>query len=84
MMATANKKARKITLFNPSAMPVVYTDQGHILGGGERCEVDALDETGRTVVKQGYLLDQSDEGERTEQASNRKEENGASDQEQGG
>lgn len=58
-MATA-KKDSKITLFNPTQMPVVYSDDGRVLGGGERIEIDRLDETGAEVVKQGYLVDETE------------------------
>lgn len=72
-MATA-KKSSKITLFNPSAMPVVYTGDGRVIGGGERIEVERLDTTGETVVKEGYLINE------TERDSATSAKDGASDQ----
>ena len=58
-------------LFNPGTTPVVYDEAGHIVGGGERVTVDALDEHGQRVLDSGYLVedrkDRDDEGEQAEE-----------------
>jgi hypothetical protein len=43
-------------IFNPNNSPVVYSDDGHILGGGERIEVSALDKHGKRAVAHGYII----------------------------
>lgn len=43
-------------IFNPLNSPVVYSDDGHILGGGERREVDKLDKHGERALKHGYII----------------------------
>lgn len=48
---------KKITLFNPAHTNIVYTEAGHILGGGERHEVDHVDEVGQRLIDAGELLD---------------------------
>lgn len=45
----------KIHIFNPQTGPVVYSEDGRILGGGEHREVDVLDKHGKACVKRGYL-----------------------------
>jgi hypothetical protein len=47
-------------IYNPLSDPVVYSNDGHILGGDERREVEALDEHGERSIAHGYivLLDQ--------------------------
>lgn len=42
-------------LTNPGTTPVVYTNDGRILAGGERVWVPALDETGKAAVTRGLL-----------------------------
>jgi hypothetical protein len=46
----------KIHIFNPSSGPVVYSIDGHILGGGEHRDIDALDKHGEHCVQCGYLV----------------------------
>lgn len=58
----------KIHIFNPLAGPVVYSNDGHILGGGEHREVDALDEHGKHCVDSGYLTIIDDEPEADKEA----------------
>ena len=43
-------------IFNPTDMAVVYSEQGHILGGGERREVDQLDKHGQRSLDNGYIV----------------------------
>lgn len=45
----------KITIFNPLSGPVVYSLDGRVLGGGERVEVDSLDDHGKHCVEFQYL-----------------------------
>jgi len=61
-MATARKAAAaaKVTLFNPGPTSVVYSNQGHILGGAERRTVDPLDEVGKRAVSEGLLVNESE------------------------
>lgn len=42
-------------LLNSTRAGVVYDGAGHSLGGGERLEIDALDEVGQAAVDAGYL-----------------------------
>jgi hypothetical protein len=62
-MATARKTATaaKVTLYNPGPTPVVYSEQGHILGSAERREVGVLDESGARAVAQGLLVNESEQ-----------------------
>lgn len=62
-MATARKAApaAKVTLFNPGPSPVVYSNQGHILGTAERRNVDALDPVGAAAVTQGLLVNETEQ-----------------------
>lgn len=53
------KKKNKVSLYNPGSTPVVYTTTGHVLGGDERIEVDALDEVGQRAVGHGYVVNES-------------------------
>jgi hypothetical protein len=53
----------KIEIYNPANSPVVYSNSGHILGGDDRVEVDALDEHGQQCVANGYLVVMSDGAE---------------------
>jgi hypothetical protein len=61
-MATARKAAQaaKVTLFNPGGSPVVYSEQGHILGSAERREVDPLDAAGKRAVAEGLLVNETE------------------------
>jgi hypothetical protein len=43
-------------IYNPLSDPVVYSNDGHILGGDERREVEALDEHGKRSVDRGYIV----------------------------
>jgi len=43
-------------IFNPLNAPVVYSDDGHILGGGERREVASLDQHGKRALAHGYII----------------------------
>lgn len=49
--------SKKTTVFNPSSSPVVYTMDGRTLGGGERCEVNAVDAVGQGLLDTDALLD---------------------------
>lgn len=59
----------KITLFNPSIVPVVYTDDGRIVAGGERVELDKLDESGQRAVDRGRLVNETKDDEPTGEAA---------------
>jgi hypothetical protein len=45
-----------IHIFNPSTGPVVYSLDGHVLGGGEHVYVASLDSRGERAVKRGYIV----------------------------
>jgi hypothetical protein len=45
-----------IILVNPGSGPVVFDDEGHSLGGGERREVATLHPVAQRAVAAGYLL----------------------------
>lgn len=62
-MATSKDKATKVTLFNQSGAPVVCSDEGHVLGAGERREVSTVDEAAQSAVDNGYLLVETPEPE---------------------
>lgn len=49
--------SKKITVFNPTTAPVVFTEDGRTIGGGERREVDALDSVGQHLLDSGGLID---------------------------
>jgi hypothetical protein len=55
-MATASKKNAPRTLINPGAAGVVYNTVGDSVGGGERVEVDEIDDVGRAALDTGQLL----------------------------
>lgn len=63
-MATVRKRDNDntTTLINGGVTPVVYTDDGRVLGAGERVEVSSLDGTATAQVEHGYLT--VDKGER--------------------
>jgi hypothetical protein len=77
MTTKQQKQTRKVTLFNPTAAPVVYTDTGKILAGGERCEVDELDNAGRTVVEHGYLVNETSDASQEEEVKSGTDGSGA-------
>lgn len=60
-MARATKK--KTTLFNPGTTPVVFDDEGHIVAGGDRTEVDGVNEVAQEAVDRGLLILESPEEE---------------------
>jgi hypothetical protein len=70
-MATArkDKAAAKVTLWNPGPTPVVYSEQGHILPGAERREVDSLDATGKRAVAEGLLVNETDAAKQSDGAA---------------
>jgi hypothetical protein len=43
-------------IYNPGNSPVVYSDDGKILGGDERVEVASLDKHGKRAVAHGYIV----------------------------
>lgn len=43
-------------IFNPHNTPVVYSNDGKILGGGERIEVASLDKHGERALAHGYII----------------------------
>ena len=49
-------KSAKQILINPGSSGVVYTADGHSLGGGERCEVEGIDDVAKAAIDNGYLL----------------------------
>ena len=51
----------KITLFNPGNTAVVYSEDGRIVAGAERVEVQELDATGQRAVERGYLVNETRE-----------------------
>jgi hypothetical protein len=55
-------------IYNPSNSPVVYSENGHILGGDDRIEVDALDKHGKRAVDHGYLIVLEEEKAEEDQA----------------
>ena len=58
-MPTAKTEAKQYQLrkmlLNSTRAGVVYDDAGHSLGGGERMQIDSLDEVGQAAVDAGYL-----------------------------
>ena len=61
-------------IFNPLNTPVVYSDDGKILGGGERIAVDSLDKHGERSVEHGYIIILDGEQDAEEAASAEEEE----------
>jgi hypothetical protein len=55
----AKKTSSAVVLVNPETTPIVYSQDGHTLGGGERREVDALDAVGQRAVDAGLLISTS-------------------------
>jgi len=49
--------SKKIIVFNPTSSPLVYTEDGRSLGGGERCEVDRIDAVGQGLIDTDALID---------------------------
>jgi hypothetical protein len=43
-------------LINPGNTPIAYSDQGHVIGGGERRELDTPDEVGQGLLDSGHLI----------------------------
>jgi hypothetical protein len=62
-MATSKDKPTRVTLFNQSGAPVVCSDEGHVLGAGERREVSTVDDAAQSAVDSGYLLVETPEPE---------------------
>jgi hypothetical protein len=61
-------------IFNPWNSPVVYSNDGHILGGGERREVESLDKHGERAVKHGYIVILDEEESQEDPAATEEEE----------
>lgn len=59
---------KKTSLYNPNTTPVVYDESGHIVAGGERVEVDEVDEYGQEAVDGGLLVLEGDEDDPDEHA----------------
>lgn len=55
-MTTRPAKSAKQVLINPGRAGVVYDDEGHALGGGERLEVEGIDDVGKAAIDAGQLL----------------------------
>lgn len=72
---TKKKPERKTTLINGGTSPLTYTDDGRVLGAGERVELDTLDATARAAVDNGYLTEVHDSGDQEDNKGH-----GASDQ----
>lgn len=49
-------KSAKQILINPGRSGVVYDSEGHTLGGGERLEVDGIDDVAKAAIDSGHLL----------------------------
>lgn len=47
--------AGEITLLNPGTTAVVYSEDGRMIGGGERLKLDAVDAVGQAALDRGYL-----------------------------
>jgi hypothetical protein len=62
-------------IYNPGNSPVVYSNDGKILGGDERIEVASLDKHGKRAVAHGYIVIL--EEEQTEDEAVSTEEEGA-------
>jgi hypothetical protein len=45
-----------VIIYNPNNSPVVYSEDGRILGGDDRIEVDSLDRHGERALAHGYLM----------------------------
>lgn len=74
-----SKKAPGVILINPETTPIVYTEEGHVLGGGERCTVDRPDEVAQRAVEHGLLISESAAKEPEPEADAEKPRTGASD-----
>lgn len=61
-------------IYNPGNSPVVYSDDGKILGGDERIEVASLDKHGKRAVAHGYIVILEEEQAEDETASTEEEE----------
>lgn len=66
-------------IYNPGSSPVVYSEDGKILGGDDRIEVGKLDKHGRRAVDHGYLLILDEEKTEEETASTEEEETAGKD-----
>lgn len=54
MSASKADKGRQL-LINSGRSGVVYSEDGHSLGGGEHIDLPDLDGVGKAAVKAGYL-----------------------------
>lgn len=61
-------------IYNPGNSPVVYSDDGKILGGDERIEVASLDKHGKRALAHGYIVVLEGEQAEEETASTEEEE----------
>jgi hypothetical protein len=52
----AAEESGKIGLLNPGTTSIVYSADGRSIGGGERAEVDEVDEVGQAAIDRGYLM----------------------------
>lgn len=44
------------TVYNPGTSPVRLDDEGHVLGGRERCDVPASDRV-QSLLDKGFLIE---------------------------